>query len=31
MARVGTATPLMRLAIGLLQGVALLMLYQASR
>jgi Domain of unknown function (DUF4153) len=30
MARVGTARPLMRLAIGLLQGVALLMLYQAS-
>jgi hypothetical protein len=30
MARVGTATPLIRLAIGLLQGVALLLLYQAS-
>src|SRR5260370_24481946 len=31
MARVGrTATSLMRLAIGLVQGVALLMLYQAS-
>jgi hypothetical protein len=30
MARVGTATPLIRLAIGLLQGLALLMLYQAS-
>jgi Domain of unknown function (DUF4153) len=28
--KVGTATPLIRLAIGLLQGVALLMLYQAS-
>jgi hypothetical protein len=27
---VGTMTPLIRLAIGLLQGVALLMLYQAS-
>ena len=30
MATVGTMTPLIRLAIGLLQGVALLMLYQAS-
>ena len=30
MARLGTATPLIRLAIGLVQGVALLMLYKAS-
>jgi Domain of unknown function (DUF4153) len=30
MAILGTATPLMRLAIGLLQGLALLVLYQAS-
>jgi Domain of unknown function (DUF4153) len=30
MARLEIATPLVRLAIGLLQGVALLMLYQAS-
>jgi hypothetical protein len=30
MARLEIATPLIRLAIGLLQGVALLMLYQAS-